>query len=234
MAIAKPAPQFQLFSGAMQQANSGIVNMPTAGRNLIRNYLIPNNPDTAPQSVIRGRLTLASEAASAITTTQKNGWKSLAANITRNGRLALNYTLNWIQAYNMVNILRLNDSQAQVATAPAWESKPPATSLTVGISSTNVVVTITHAISAATGFFAVRVSRPLPSAVYDGTLGDVRYIATDTATCIVPIAASPQAVTMAMNNFTLAVGNFVAVEVLTLSVDYVPSSRLFIPNKLIA
>lgn len=230
MAIAKPAPQFALFSGSMQNSGNGVVNMPTAGRNLLRGYVVPANPRTAPQEAIRANLTLASEAASAITTTQKNGWKSLAANITRNGRLSLDYTLSWIQAYNMVNILRLNDAQAQVATAPAWESKPPATSVTVGISTTNVVVTITHAITAATGFFAVRVSRPLPSAVYDGTLGDVRYIATATATCIVAIAATPQAVTMAMNNFTLAEGDFVAVDVLTLNNNYVPSSRLFVPN----
>jgi hypothetical protein len=117
-----------------------------ASRNRFGQYFrtraIPVNPSTPQQLVQRARMSTNAAAWRALTDTQRAGWESLGANITRTDSLGQTYDLNGFMAYCSVNNNNLDAGNAIVADAPAIVT--PATILTATITLTAAALSIAY------------------------------------------------------------------------------------------
>jgi hypothetical protein len=110
---------------------ASVVMMPDSnGRTLLRSFVQPANPNTFQQEVFRGFFSQVQEAIQSLTIEEVASWRTLAENITRSGRLGIEYTLSWTMAYSMVNNLRLQNGQTVIDTAPLWNPAPLVGSVT--------------------------------------------------------------------------------------------------------
>lgn len=118
----------------------------TASRNRFGQYFrtraIPVQPSSPQQLVQRARMTTNAAAWRALTDTQRAGWESLGAGITRTDSLGQTYTFNGFMAYCSINNNKLNAGDAVVADAPAIVT--PASILTATITLTAAAMSIAY------------------------------------------------------------------------------------------
>lgn len=118
----------------------------TASRNRFGQYFrtraIPVNPSSPQQLVQRARMTTNAAGWRALTDTQRAGWESLGAGITRTDSLGQTYRLNGFMAYCSVNNNKLDAGDAVVADAPAIVLPP--TLLTATITLTAAALSIAY------------------------------------------------------------------------------------------
>lgn len=102
---------------------SGSLAGQTSSRNRYGQYrrtrAIPVNPNSSAQGSARTRLALNAAGWRALTQTQREGWESLGAQMSRTDSLGQTYTLTGFQAYCSVNSLNLAAGNAVVSAAPA-------------------------------------------------------------------------------------------------------------------
>jgi len=205
----------------------GIVGYPVGGRMFGRNMVVPANPNTTMQQLVRGYLAAGAVAFQSVTKIEKADWESLAENVILADKYGQKFTPSAIQLYQRVNMYRQLDGQAITDTAPAYDIQPAATSVAGTIAAGDLQIDITHSNTPADVIFAVRVTDTLPSAVRNARENELRYIDASPADCIAPGGVSPQSVTMDMDNFTVAIGDYIGVEIVSLSDAYLPGGTLF-------
>lgn len=108
----------------------------------VRTRAIPVNPNSGPQGTVRGRLSANAAAFRDLTVSQKAGWASLGAMMTRTDPLGQTYTLTAFQAYVAVNNNNLAAGNAVVSDAPAYDS--PVAMLTGIITLTNAAFSVAY------------------------------------------------------------------------------------------
>lgn len=164
MALATLQVPFSLISGKMANPvnNSGVVAMPTAQRNVLRQMVVPANPDTTRQTEVRAIFTTNAIAFAALSTGDYNSWNTLATSYKRNGRLDLEYTLSGIGIYNAVNFYRLANGQSATATAPTYAT--PGAPLLDGayVDTADIVISVDTTGMPAGQLLAIRITGPLP------------------------------------------------------------------------
>jgi hypothetical protein len=107
----------------------GITSSRNRNGQYVRTRAIPVQPRSTAQLAQRGRQSLNAAAWRVLTTTQREGWVSLGANMTRTDALGQAYTLTGFQAYCSVNNILLLCASAALSDAPAVAS--PAAPLTL-------------------------------------------------------------------------------------------------------
>ena len=126
------------------EPRSGSFAGTTSSRNrfgqYVRNRSIPVNPSSVPQSQVRARLSNNAAAWRALTDTQREGWSSLGASITRTDSLGQVYTLTGFQAYCLINNNNLAAGNAIVSAAPALTD--PGTLLTATMTLTSATMSL--------------------------------------------------------------------------------------------
>lgn len=167
---------------------SGSVAGVTSSRNRFGQYrrsrAIPVNPSSSFQGVVRARFGTNAAAWKALTATQRAGWTSLGALITRQDSLGQSYTLTGLQAYMCVNDNLQAAGEAIVADAPAYAT--PAGLLTAVITLTAAALSIAYTttpMAAGTRLFSFASPQRSAGRQYES---DVRLIAVSAAA-----AASP-------------------------------------------
>lgn len=83
-----------------------------------RNRRAPVNPNSTAQGIVRARMANNAAAWRALTDTQRAGWESLGASITRTDALGSSYTLNGFMCYCSVNNNKLAAGDAVISDAP--------------------------------------------------------------------------------------------------------------------
>lgn len=110
----------------------------TAGHNrfgaYLRNRVIPTNPATEAQSLVRGSLSTWSQAWRELTQEQRNGWTAFGESMVRTDSLGQTYTLTGLQAYISVN--RNLDTTSSTALSDAPLYSPPPSLLTGDLTAT--------------------------------------------------------------------------------------------------
>jgi hypothetical protein len=103
---------------------SGSVAGVTSSRNRFGQYrrsrAIPVNPSSSFQGVVRARFGTNAAAWKALTATQRAGWTSLGALMTRQDSLGQSYTLTGLQAFMCVNDNLSAAGEALLSDAPAF------------------------------------------------------------------------------------------------------------------
>ncbi len=125
---------------------SGSLAGTTSSRNRFGQYrrtrAVPVNPNSTAQGAVRTRLAVNAAAWRALTDTQRAGWTSLGASITRTDSLGQTYALTGFQAYVAVNNNNAAAGNAVVSAAPAIVT--PSGLLTVTITSTNAALSVAY------------------------------------------------------------------------------------------
>jgi len=232
---------FQAISGRIGSVTQGMVGMPRKSPGsaeytaFARSGFNPTNPQSSQQIAIRALLSASSAAYKSLTVAEADAWEALGIQISVDGPVGSTHGLTGIQAYNRVNLFRQLDGQAITDTAPAFEDPGNASAVDAEISTgdpTITVINITHTVTG--GFFAVRVTPALPSIPRKARKNELRYMSSDFIDSIVPLGASPQAVSLDHGQFSQAQGDNIGIEVIHLNADYVPSKPLFDRRNVIA
>jgi hypothetical protein len=119
--------------------SSGSYQNLTFSRNRFGQYVrgrsIPVNPNSTFQVAVRTRMAINSAAWKALTSTQRNGWADLGAQITRTDSLGQSYTLNGFEAYCSVNNNLAAAGDALVSSAPLYSVPTALASITPTLTS---------------------------------------------------------------------------------------------------
>lgn len=215
-------------------STSAVVNMPDPnGRTLVRQYIVPNQPNSAPQLLSTSRFATVSEAYQTCSVAEVEGWQALAASIVRTGRLGLDYKLNWTQLFQSVNNYRLQHGSALTTSPPASiATAPTPTAITAvassdDVGSQDVILTITEAAApGTTSWLAIRMTRDLGSPVRQARPTDYRYIATPTLSILARDNSSPYTYTIVTSTLNVYIGEYVGVEITVLNSDFIPVARI--------
>lgn len=227
------ASPFEAVSGKVGGL-SGIVAYRSRGVQYARNMVTPTNPDTSQQQVIRNYLSLAATAWKSVTDAEESAWAALAAQIIRTNPLGADYTPYPNNVYEMVNFYRQLNGQAITDTAPSYASPAAAGSISnLEFAGGQLDIEVTHGLTPASGFFVVRVTPNLGSARRQARGNELRYADGTLSDNIVAIAASAQVIQLDNLNFSLNVGDWIGIQVLTVTNDYLPGGVLFDTNEII-
>lgn len=107
-----------------------------------RNRATPVNPASVQQGVVRARLANNAAAWRLLTDTQRAGWTSLGASITRTDSLGTVYSLTGFQTYCLVNNNNLAAGNAIVSAAPLLTD--PGTLLTATVTLTSAAFSVAY------------------------------------------------------------------------------------------
>lgn len=147
---------------------SGSAGSTTASRNrygaYIRNRAVPVNPNTVDQQLFRARFGNLSAAWRELSNNNKEGWSLLAPEVPRSDALGQSQVLSGQALYIGVNQNRLLTGQAIATNAPALDSPPTITALSVQVvgNPTNTIgSTFTVTGGTASNFLMVRATPPL-------------------------------------------------------------------------
>lgn len=220
------------------QANTGaVVMMPDPnGRTLMRQFVSPDQPQTASQLFMQAIFTSISEAMQTLTQPEVEAWQALAQEIVRSGRLGPTYRLSWTMLFQQVNSYRMQDGLAITTTAPSMTIAAGPTGVTSITSDDgdptqdlNILVTEAGAPPATTKL-AFRATRSMGSPNRQARDNELRYFA-DSVDCIMTRDTSaPYNYHFTATKLNILVGQFVGIEIKTLNASYVPVARVFLSN----
>jgi len=233
-------PPFERFHGKVKQPDqdNGLVafHNPKAG-NVCRNWVMPDNPKSVQQTMIRGHFAAAAVAYKALSAVNAAAWRALAAQINKTNILGLGYALSGIACYQQVNVMRLLQGAAQSATAPAFADIPPpvtgVTSITMaGAVATTIIVTT----GIANGCFILFRMTPAVS-TFARLLreNELRIPSTTEADAFEVVAGSPTTNVITITQFAAPVAtNYVGLEVTAMSAAYLARAPQFFNHQVVA
>jgi hypothetical protein len=193
--IARLIAPYAIISGKIAAPNtatasSAVVNMPDKnGRTLVRQFVVPNNPDTQWQSTARAAFTSISEAYQTLSQAQVEAWQALAATINNTGRLGLDYKLSWTSFFQQVNNYRLQNGAAITLTAPSLGGANMPTAI-VNIASDDgsptqqLEITLADSSPTAGSWLAFRLTRDLSSPNRKARDNEFQYVGASAASII--------------------------------------------------
>lgn len=221
----------------------GSVGSPLGGPNLVlystdksnavcRTYVVPANPQSTNQMLMRGFQSTSTNAYSGLTAAQAAAWVAAAEEIHLNNILNLTYELSGINLFVMINFFRQLRDIAILEDVPTILKPPiPTAVTTVTLTSATVLTIVGQTPGLPDADFAmVRVSRPLPSIVRQGRMNDVRLIGTPLSQSVVHPVSEVVTFSRTITSGDYAEDDRVAVEITPLSVDHFPGTKFLEPN----
>jgi hypothetical protein len=231
--IIKLASPYQDASGK-HGGTGGTVTYKSGGRQQARSMVVPANPQSTYQTAMRSIAAASAQAFQLLTPAEKSDWQTLANSMIRSGRLGLPYTFSAINAYCCVNNYRQIAAQAISDTAPAFVSRSALslTSAVYDISNAEITITGTNANTENTAFYAFRFTNPTPSAVCLARENGLRYFTSTPQNNIVTcgtVGTQDYSLSPALSYWDAPAATCVfGIEVVSLSADYVPGSRVWL------
>lgn len=219
------SPHFDQFSGS-DGKRGGFVFMKLCGFPVARRHVLPANPRSADQVLIRGYLTGSAQAFGAITDDQRAGWEVLANKMTRR-HLGFDYTPPAIAMHNCVNAYRQIAGEAITADAPSELADFSATGLATlayATATTTLSFDLTHTDTTPFGEWAVSITPAMPSAQRHPRRSDYRLVEGVAATSIITAEASPQTFAITSPQYAWTDGQYVGVMLMPLSALWAPGT----------
>lgn len=225
MAIVKLRDPYEKIAGKVG-GDDGNVLFVSLGRQFLRNMVIPENPDTANQQIIRNLLTQAAQAFGSLTDNERAAWVTYATNHPKKDSFGDDYTLQEMAAYVEVNVLRLINAQAISDVAPSTD--PPwtvsdITGVTWDAGGPTIEITFTHTnTTVSNGFVKIEIAGPFASAQRNARDTDFRLVDGPAAGSVVVISdTSPQAPDFNDPVITPVVNQYLTVRLTPVSTDYI-------------
>lgn len=127
----------------------------------LRNRVMPTNPQSSFQTVVRGNFSDLSTGWRVLTDAQKEGWITLGEAFSRTDSLGQTYTLTGIQAYISVNNNMLTVGGTPVANAPAFQLPDNSAPFSVAAAAAAGTVALTFTPPDPGDFLLVYATRPM-------------------------------------------------------------------------
>jgi hypothetical protein len=217
--------------------NTGIVIFPNpkAG-NVVRQYVIPTNPKSTQQQMIRGHFAAAAAAYKLLSTAEAAAWNTLAALFSQNNILGTAYKLSGISLYCRVNTFRQLDGQAISDTAPDFADLPvPATgitSLTITGATLACVLDCTGMADGALVFMRITSSIARESRLLRKT--ELRIASSTETEAFATVATDAATFGATVDIVSLTATQFCGVEFTAMSATYLPRPAQFFNQELIS
>lgn len=218
-------PEFNRLSGSDGRIG-GFVFTWALGMQVLRLHVMPAQPQSADQVLIRSYLTAAAQAFGSLTAAERAQWETYA-NLNVKSHMGLPYTLYAINAYIQVNSYRQINGQAISDVAPtslAGFSASVIATLGYVVGTTTYSFDVTHNGVATEGFWVVYQTPVLASAQRAARPSDYRLIDSVSADSIVAVAASPQTISITTPKYVPTDTDWQAVRVVPLNDEYAPGT----------
>lgn len=210
------------------QVNKDAVHMRTGGRNMLRAWVNPTNPNTTAQQEVRAHLASVAAAYKALSAAEIDAWRVLGLAIARTDPLQQAYSLSAIQAFIATNTYRLMQGLAILEAAPVYPpvaAVPYPSDINVPVTLVGTVLTVNIEYdnpSAINGVTFIRVTPAMPTPTRRPRITDLRVSPTDASDAFFAPSASPTAHALNVERFTLGVGDSIGVYAQMLTPEGVP------------
>lgn len=217
------------FSGRTGVAGDGQVYYTIEGRGIARTLVIPSNPRSTDQQLIRGLQTSLALQYKGLERIQADAWDLFGRKFTGKDRFGRAFTYGGIQAFLAVNTHRVLAGLAATTDPPAFATTPSPiriVSATVNVDG-DLNLALEHQVAEGAAIWRVRITPPSDSNVRLAKPGDLRYATALFSASYIASTASPQSIVLTPK-FTLSAGVPIGLEVLGLTPAYVPGQALFV------
>ena len=210
---------------ALSGRDDTLVNMKLYGNPVVRSFVTPKNPRSEYQQDIRAYFTAASQGFSLITNSQRDGWKTFAALLTRTNSLGQSYAVSDKALFVEVNVYRQMAGQAITQDAPPITGSGTVISIDYfEFDTPNCEIAITS--NDVGGFYVVEMTPQLPGLQKKAGKSDYSLMFLNMSANIVPRTGTRTVISAPAGDFKHAytVGDRVYVKVTPLGTGYVPGT----------
>jgi len=234
MAVIRLAQPFDAFHGTVAGLSGDskltVFSTPKSS-GLSRQWVVPANPQSTNQMLLRSYQIAAAAAYSDLTQAQAALWIAAAEQIHRENIIHLTYELSGINLFCMINSYRQIDGQAIVDDLPPIEKPAVATDVhTVSKSNPTLLAFIAVLPGAKVNEMAMcRVSPVLPSPNRKARKNDVRLIGSLPQN-IVTHSSGEATFLLTVPQGMYVEADPIGIEITTLSASYYPGDKFLVPN----
>lgn len=205
----------------------GLVYFEMLGMLVARQYAVPYNKNTDEQKLVRGFLTISSQAFSELTDNERAAWATFATNHPRT-YLGATYTMQEMAAYVWINFYRQLAGEAISDVAPTTDPDWAVSAIdTVAYNSgtTTLTFNVTHNKAVvANQFLMVRASPALASAQRHARKSDFRLVEGAVVGSMPALPESAAAATFDEPIFSWTDQQWIDIQVVPVNDEYVPGT----------
>lgn len=204
---------------------SGSAGSITASHNrygsYLRNRVIPVNPNSTTQSLIRGRFGALAQAWRTLTESQREGWRNLSTQVPILNAQGNSIILAGNAFFNKLNLNRLTHGFARIDDAPALDSPPQITALSFVATAATATIAMSYlAVGAAvTTRWQISASAPRSPGQDFVNRGSLKRIASFPGNEATPIALGTLYAVVFGTGWTLQVGMEIVIELSGMSAN---------------
>jgi hypothetical protein len=233
---------FDQFHGktTLPGSNTGLVTFRSLrGTHVSRQFVVPTNPKSVQQQMIRGHFSAAASAYKALSISEAAAWIALGHLLSKTNMVDTNYTMSGIAAYQLVNVYRLLNGQAQTKTAPALSTMPvPVTGITscVYTSGTSTLVTVANCTGMADGTLVLmRLSSSIARQSRRFRENELRLGSLTETTCFGTVSTNAVTITTVLSQVTVTATQYIGLSLHPMSATYMPRlTPFFLAQQLVA
>jgi len=209
---------------------TSLVAYPDGSAHFARKWVEPSNPRSLHQLAIRWCLATISTAFSTISSSRADAWRAAAVGVIRENAAGQHYELTGPSLYSLLNMYRLMHNQSLLYDPVPLTPPGNITSITnVTVAGGSVGITATHTLGASDNVY-IRLTTALPGEACFARPSGYRTITNQFADSIVKYGASPKQWILPMEYFTIAVNDWIGVEILPLGPTYYPGRPVRDPS----
>ena len=237
MAIIRLAPPFDAYHGTVSgvAGSSKLTIFSTAkAAGVSRQWVVPANPQSTAQMLMRSYQIAGAAAYSALTPAQAAEWVDAAEQLNYENILHLSYTLSGINLFVMINAYRQIRGDAIIDACPTITMPPIPTEVTAVTLSTPTTLEIISKVPGleTDGWVLIRLTKPLSSAVRQARPNELRIV-DDGDKAIIKHSVGTVTHTLTVTSGDYAVADRVGVELRSLSTAFFPGPKYLEPNTVI-
>jgi len=233
---------FDQFHGktTLPGSNTGLVTFRSLrGTHISRQFVVPTNPKSVQQQMIRGHFSAAAAAYKALTAAQAAAWIALGHLLSKTNMVDTNYTMSGIAAYQLVNVYRLLNSQAQTVTAPNIATMPvPVTGITscVYTVGTTTLVTVANCTGMTNGdLVLMRLSSSIARQSRLFRENEIRLGSLTETACFGVVNTNAVTITTVLSQVAVSAAQYIGLSLTPMSATYMPRlTPFFLAQQLVA
>jgi len=230
--LVKPAPFIDAMARKLGQS---IVFFNVSSRQFSRQWVDPSNPQTVAQQGVRNGFGSGSSAWSdTLNDAQRTAWNDFAATLPpRTDSLGRTYSISGKALYMQATTYAGLNADT-VPTTPSGNAPAPSPVISgVAMVSTDLIVTFTNPVDMNGGYWYWRLSPALSGAARRARLTDMRTGTTDPVNSFQSGASTTFGFSAAEIRSAVTTGQYIGIQVITLSDDYRFGTSVFLPSNLI-
>lgn len=232
--LVRPAPFIDAMARKLGQS---VVYYQTFGRQFSRQWILPHNPDSTNQSLVRSYFTNGSQGWGLLSGSDRNDWNNVASLTTLIDSLGRPYTPTGKGLYTAAAVYAQINADTPLDTPDTQAAPPIPVIASATVAGGNLTIALTKTASAGNGWYYVKTSAPLFADARVARLTDLRSETTVLANSITQDSVgTSQSIVRAVSALWASVnsGDRIGIQIITLNPAYQFGGQIFNTNILIA